>query len=109
MEALLSPYSAETQLAEIIPAYVPLACQWIAVRQCFDQFHQKLQVTLAQTVDGYTKLGDQGAANHQGFPIGACPIRHPIKRLRTSLGLVTNRQVPTEGRPFRLWSKANPK
>ncbi len=27
----------------------------------------------------------------------------------TSLGLVTNRQVPTEGRPIRVWSAVDPR
>jgi hypothetical protein len=57
MEALLSAYSAEAPPAAIIPAYVPSAYQWIAVRQRFDQFHETLQLTLAQRMDGYTKLG----------------------------------------------------
>jgi hypothetical protein len=57
MEALLSAYSAETALAEIIPSQVSSAYQRIAVRQHLDQFHQKLQLTLTQRMDGYTKLG----------------------------------------------------
>jgi hypothetical protein len=57
MEALLSTYSAETRLAEIIPAYVSSAYQWIAVRQRFDQFHRNLQLTLTQRMDGYIKVG----------------------------------------------------
>jgi hypothetical protein len=56
MGALLSSlYSAESQLAEIIPAYVPQGHMWVGVRQRFDQFHQKLQLSLLQMKDGLTK------------------------------------------------------
>jgi hypothetical protein len=39
METLLSAY---TPSAGIIPAYVSSAYQWIAVRQRFDQFHDRV-------------------------------------------------------------------
>jgi hypothetical protein len=56
MGALLSSlYLAEPQTADTIPAYVPQAHMWVGVRQRFDQFHQKLQLTLPQVADGHTK------------------------------------------------------
>ena len=56
MGALLAPIRTETSLATQIPASVPWAFQWVAVRQRFSQFHQNIELTLLQRVDGWTKL-----------------------------------------------------
>lgn len=55
MGALLSSPFIGTQLAQLMPPYVPLAHMWVGVRQRFEQFHQNLQLTDPQAVDGYTK------------------------------------------------------
>jgi Second Messenger Oligonucleotide or Dinucleotide Synthetase domain len=52
---LSSLYSLESTTIETIPPSVPSGYKWIAVRQRFEQFHRKLSLTLAQTVDGHTK------------------------------------------------------
>jgi hypothetical protein len=56
MGALLAPTSTTTELAQLIPSYVPLASPWVAVRQRFSQFHQNTSLTLLQKIDGRTKL-----------------------------------------------------
>jgi|HubBroStandDraft_6_1064221.scaffolds.fasta_scaffold35753_3 hypothetical protein len=56
MGALLAPISTATELAQLIPSYVPLASPWIAVRQRFDQLNQNISLTFLQKVDGRTKL-----------------------------------------------------
>ena len=56
MGALLAPISTATELAQLIPSYVPLASPWVAVRQRFDQLNQNISLTFLQKVDGRTKL-----------------------------------------------------
>jgi len=56
MGALLAPVQTENSLATQIPASVPWALPWVAVRQRFSQFHQNIGLTLLQQVDGWTKL-----------------------------------------------------
>ncbi len=56
MGALLAPISTATELAQLIPSYVPLASPWVAVHQRFDQLNQNISLTFLQKVDGRTKL-----------------------------------------------------
>lgn len=56
MGAVLSPFSTGTELAQLIPSYVPQASSWVAVRQRFAQLNQNTSLTLLQKVDGRTKL-----------------------------------------------------
>ena len=56
MGASLAPASTGTELALLIPPYVPLASPWVGVRQRFNQFNQNVSLTLLQKVDGRTKL-----------------------------------------------------
>lgn len=56
MGALLAPLRTETTPATQIPANVPWASPWVAVRQRFQQFHQNIGLTLIQQVDGWRKL-----------------------------------------------------
>ena len=56
MGALLSPFSTSTELAQLIPPYVPQAFPWVGVRQRFSQLNQNTSLTLLQKVDGRTKL-----------------------------------------------------
>ena len=56
MGALLASLPTEPALAAQIPASVPWALPWVAVRQRFSQFHQNIGLTLFQQVDGWTKL-----------------------------------------------------
>lgn len=55
MGALLAPLRTETTPATQIPANVPWAFPWVAVRQRFQQFHQNISLTLIQQVDGWRK------------------------------------------------------
>jgi hypothetical protein len=52
MGALLAPVQTENSLATQIPASVPWALPWVAVRQRFSQFHQNIGLTLLQQVVG---------------------------------------------------------
>lgn len=56
MGALFAPTLTGTELALLLPTYVPLASPWVAVRQRFNQFNQNISLTLLQKVDGRTKL-----------------------------------------------------
>jgi hypothetical protein len=49
LQNLYSPGIAEIQ---IIPAYFPFGHKWIAVRQRFSQFNQRLSLTSSQSFDG---------------------------------------------------------
>jgi hypothetical protein len=67
MGALLSPFSTGTELAQLIPPYVPQASPWIAVRQRFAQLNQNTSLTLLQKVDGRTKLSGVLNCLNQGY------------------------------------------
>lgn len=56
MGALLASLPTEPALVTQIPASVPWALPWVAVRQRFSQLHQSIGLTLFQQVDGWTKL-----------------------------------------------------
>ena len=55
MGALQSLYPLISAEIKTIPAYVPLGHKWIAVRQRFSQFNQRLSLTSLQSFDGYLK------------------------------------------------------
>lgn len=56
MGALLAPVSTGSELALLIPPYVPWASPWVGVRQRFNQFNQNVSLTLLQKIDGRTKV-----------------------------------------------------
>jgi hypothetical protein len=72
MGALLAPVQTETSLATQIPASVPWALPWVAVRQRFSQFHQNIGLTLLQQVDGWTKLNGVLTARRVGQKCLSC-------------------------------------
>lgn len=67
MGALLAPLVTETRLATQMPVSVPLASPWVAVRQRFRQFHENVNLTLLQKVDGRTKLNGVLSCLNQNY------------------------------------------
>jgi hypothetical protein len=67
MGALLSPITTSTELAQLIPSYLPQASPWVAVRQRFAQLNQNTSLTLLQKVDGRTKLSGVLNCLNQGY------------------------------------------